>query len=191
MTQPRRRHGQHRPAIGREPLESAATHPYRARAACSTRVRVRMRSPDLLLATGSSPQGGGPRNLLPLRTSPLTNFVQSETYGSANDSERRDLGTFANSRLYRQGTSNAVFVRNLEAPPGFEPGMEVLQGHPQSFLADPHLASSPPKSQLLNRMGRSSVRTHRGWRWLGVAAVGSSRAQFRHSSAARRRTSGH
>jgi len=45
------------------------------------------------------------------------------------------VGTLANSRLCRHGTSNLLFLGLLEAPPGFEPGMEVLQGHPRFFFA--------------------------------------------------------
>jgi hypothetical protein len=42
----------------------------------------------------------------------------------------------------------------VEAPPGIEPGMEVLQGHPRSFRLDPHFASLPRKSHLVNQMRR-------------------------------------
>jgi hypothetical protein len=77
-----------------------------------------------------------------------------------------------------------VLPRNLglEAPPGFEPGVEVLQGHPRSFLRDGSFELSRPKSHSLNRLRRSLVRAHRGCRWLKLGAVGSRRAQFGHSS---------
>ena len=39
----------------------------------------------------------------------------------------RNLGTFASARMCRQGTNGTNLLRILEAPPGFEPGMEVLQ----------------------------------------------------------------
>jgi hypothetical protein len=76
-----------------------------------------------------------------------------------------------------------ILNRNLEAPPGFEPGMEVLQGHPRSFSRD-----HPDRRSGLNLHGLSAIRqailgAHRVWRWLKLGSVGSSRAQFGHSSA--------
>lgn len=47
-------------------------------------------------------------------TAALTNFVTSEAYGSASDSERHDLGTFANCCLCRQATDNAFFLHNVD-----------------------------------------------------------------------------
>jgi hypothetical protein len=40
----------------------------------------------------------------------------------------------------------------MEAPPGFEPGMEVLQGHPRLFLRHGCHPRSRRKSRLLNRL---------------------------------------
>jgi hypothetical protein len=40
---------------------------------------------------------------------------------------RADLGTLMRGRLCRSAANGVVFRRILEAPPGFEPGMEVLQ----------------------------------------------------------------
>jgi hypothetical protein len=45
--------------------------------------------------------------------------------------------------------------RRLEAPPGFEPGMEVLQGHPRSFSRDRGFGLFRQKSETPNGL--------RGW----------------------------
>ena len=39
----------------------------------------------------------------------------------------RNLGTFCEHLIVSPGNKRCVFPRNLEAPPGIEPGMEVLQ----------------------------------------------------------------
>jgi hypothetical protein len=85
------------------------------------------------------------------------------------------------TRAY-QGKTFKTNGLGLEAPPGFEPGMEVLQGHPRLFRPDPHFASPPRKSHLLNQMRRLPHKRHRVWRWLKLAGLRSSRAQFGHSS---------
>jgi len=60
-------------------------------------------------------------------------------------SRKADLGTVGNGTLRRRGTSDSIFLRNVEAPPGFEPGVEVLQGHPRCFRAARELALFRPE----------------------------------------------
>jgi len=74
------------------------------------------------------------------------------------------------------------FLGKLEAPPGFEPGMEVLQGHPRSLPHDRSPGRSRWNSHLLNRMHRSPLPAHHVQRWLKLGSVCSWRAQFGHSS---------
>ena len=57
----------------------------------------------------------------------LAKRVRSDVYEFRIKVGVRDLGTVVTVRLYRQRTSDSIFLRILEAPPGFEPGMEVLQ----------------------------------------------------------------
>ena len=70
----------------------------------------------------------------------------------------------------------------LEARAGFEPGIEVLQGHPRFVLFR-------SKRCVIrgNHTGQPDTRTpvhaQRGWRWLKLEAAGSSRARSGHSSA--------
>lgn len=55
-----------------------------------------------------------------------------------------DLGPIASKtsdRLLRRN-KRADCLRDLEAPPGFELGMEVLQGHPRCFFPDRRTAES-------------------------------------------------
>jgi hypothetical protein len=40
----------------------------------------------------------------------------------------------------------------LEAPPGFEPGMEVLQGHPRSFFVNRFPGRSRQNSHHVSRL---------------------------------------
>jgi hypothetical protein len=77
------------------------------------------------------PGGGGSRHLLPSGTNErrrlncikrFTGEAIRETSGSA-----ADLGTVARDRLCEGRISSANCIEILEAPPGFEPGMEVLQ----------------------------------------------------------------
>jgi hypothetical protein len=49
----------------------------------------------------------------------------------------------------------------LEAPPGFEPGMEVLQGHPRSFSRGRGDEGSRVKLRGLSAMRESSQCAHR------------------------------
>jgi hypothetical protein len=71
-------------------------------------------------------KAGGSTNLLPLPTPALTNFVRSDIYEPVADSARA-AWDHLRALACHDGTSDAVFLRILEAPPGFEPGMEVLQ----------------------------------------------------------------
>ena len=72
-------------------------------------------------------QAGGSRNLR-LFEHPLSQlFVRSDHLRIRKRFRMGNLGTLASACLCRQGTSDAFFLRILEAPPGFEPGMEVLQ----------------------------------------------------------------
>ena len=71
---------------------------------------------------------------------------------------------------------------NFEAPPGFEPGMEVLQGHPRLFSRDRHDGESGLKSYRLIVIRESALGAHRVWGWSKLVGIGSPRAQFGHSS---------
>jgi hypothetical protein len=93
--------------------------------------------------------GGGSVNLLPLRTPRYATVLQSDTYDLVNDGCGPNLGTVASTRLRRARTNDASFLEILEAPPGFEPGMEVLQiqrGRASCCLV---LVSGPSSSPVL------------------------------------------
>ena len=61
----------------------------------------------------------------------------------------------------------------MEAPPGFEPGMEVLQDHPRSFSRDRYDGESGLKSYRLIVIRESALGAHRVWRWSKLARIGS------------------
>src|SRR5688572_27730692 len=75
-------------------------------------------------------KGGGLKNLLPSATSkskaPPHHRLTDGLIGERCLYDV-DLGTLTRGGLCPRGTSGADFRRILEAPPGFEPGMEVLQ----------------------------------------------------------------
>jgi hypothetical protein len=82
-------------------------------------------------------------------------------------------------RLCLSAANGVVFRRILEAPPGFEPGMEVLQSHPRSFSYDPRDRESGLKWHAVIAVRESAHGAHRVWRWLKLARIGSPRAQVR------------
>ncbi len=68
----------------------------------------------------------------------------------------------------------------LEAPPGFEPGMEVLQGHPRWFRVTAASAEHTGNHACSIGCHQSPVPRYRVWRWPQLVLVGSPRAQFGH-----------
>jgi uncharacterized protein (DUF433 family) len=60
---------------------------------------------------------------------------------------RSSIASLASAHLCASGatvgTLRASSGRTVEAPPGLEPEMEVLQGHPRWFSCDPQFARSP------------------------------------------------
>ena len=120
------------------------------------RAGVRSQSGRLYLSgTFISGQAGGSVNLLPHRTPAHSNVVQSDAYDPENDFDGSNLGTFANSRLCRDGTNGLNFLMILEAPPGFEPGMEVLQTYAASLSAA--ISRSQPDSWFQLAMFWSTI----------------------------------
>ncbi len=63
----------------------------------------------------------------PLRIGVLPTRDRPATCGANERCPHRDSRTFRSACLCGARTHDAIFLRNLEAPPGFEPGMEVLQ----------------------------------------------------------------
>ena len=57
----------------------------------------------------------------------LATFVRSDIYEFVDDSAARNFGNICKCPLVSPKNKNAFFEGILEAPPGFEPGMEVLQ----------------------------------------------------------------
>ena len=72
----------------------------------------------------------------------------------------------------------------MEAPPGFEPGMEVLQGHLRLFSRERSLAAPLRNPTCSIDCADFSLRPHRVRRWLNLDSVGSPRTQSGHSSRA-------
>jgi hypothetical protein len=75
----------------------------------------------------------------------------------------------------------------VEAPPGFEPGWRFCRAIPGAlfeFDASYHRA----RNRICSiGCARFSAHAHRVWRWLKLAVLGSSRAQFGHSSTGHKR----
>ena len=75
-------------------------------------------------------EGGGPPNLHPFRTS-LTQHLHSQRVADGGSKNGSPFG--AKTRTLRSTCDGqerqkpAILLGILEAPPGFEPGMEVLQ----------------------------------------------------------------
>jgi hypothetical protein len=83
--------------------------------------------------------GGGPANLLPFTTREQPTASDSVAYGMRPHDRSRicsPLRSICGASVCATGAQIIKFDRKSEAPPGFEPGMEVLQGHPRWFSRD-------------------------------------------------------
>jgi hypothetical protein len=83
----------------------------------------------LRIAAGSALEGRGPLNLL-LGDRALTTCRDAEIYRGSLFELRSDSRAFRSNKNRSRTQAQPIhanFLMNLEAPPGFEPGMEVLQ----------------------------------------------------------------
>jgi hypothetical protein len=115
-------------------LTRATAKHFGGRSRCATSYCGMVLGDENRVSRGLHEAGGGPPTRHPVGKPALASSLKSHTYEVANDCSRPNLGTVAGAALRHARTGSGNFNRILgilEAPPGFEPGMEVLQTGPK------------------------------------------------------------